>query len=119
MPQVPEGFIPLSSSVYQSLADCLRDMPMPRYIALFVLFDKTVALHDGHSVTGIGPEYPEIFGCLDNAMGDKTDGVIVLDNRGRQAWWVPKADATEFLAQNNPPTPQYLRDADPSNRIVH
>jgi hypothetical protein len=119
MPQIPAGFFPLDSSVYRSLTDCLRDLPMPRFSALFPLLDKTVALHDGHVVTGIGPEYPEIFECLEKGMGDKSDGVIVLDRNHRQAWWVPTADAIEFLARNNPPTSQYLSDAKPGARIVH
>jgi hypothetical protein len=119
MPQPPAGFVLLNPSVYRSLADCLKDMPSSRFSALFALLDKTVAIHDGHTVTGIGPEYQDLFGCLESAMGDKADGVIVLDRDERQAWWAPTADATEFMARHNPPPPSYLSDTRTGPRIVN
>jgi hypothetical protein len=119
MPQLPAEFVLLNPSVYRSLVNCLKDLPMPRFSALFALADKTVAFHDGHAVTGIGPKYTEIFQCLEQAMGEKSDGVIVLDREKRQALWAPTADATEFLAHHNPPSASYLSDVKSTGRIVN
>lgn len=110
---MPTQSVLLGSPIYQSIVNCLHGMALPRYSALFLLLDHSVALHDGYTVTGIGPEYPEIFCCLQDAMGDKSDGVIVIDRVHRQAWWAPTPAATTFLSENNPPPPSYF-----SNKAV-
>jgi hypothetical protein len=101
MTHPPAGFVQLADSIFQSLAACLRDLPVPRYSALFFLLDKSVAIHDGHGIIWVGPENSEIYKCLESAMGNRTEGVIVVDRHDRQAWWAPGTDGTEFVAQHN------------------
>jgi len=119
MSHLPPGFVLLDSSVFQSLAGCLRDLPVPRYSSLFFLLDKSVAIHDGHGIIGIEPGDSDIYKCLESAMGDKSEGVIVVDRHERQAWWAPTTDATEFLAQHNSPSPNYMNDDKPAPKLVH
>jgi hypothetical protein len=118
MTRLPSQFVLLNPSVFQSLASCLRELPVPRYTSLFFMLDKSVAIHDGHGVIGVGPENSDIYKCLESAMGDKSDGVIVVDRNERQAWWAPTADATDFLARNNAP-PHHSRADDAAGKLVH
>jgi hypothetical protein len=119
MSPLPAEFILLNRSVFQSLAACLSDLSVSRYSALFFLADNTVAIHDGYTIMGVGPEFSDVYECLKSAMGDKPDGVIVVDRNEREAWWAPRSDATEFLKQRNSPPPGYVGNDKQSARLIH